>query len=436
MTQRDIFVVGAARTAIGTFGGSLKDVPNTQLATTAVKAAIERSGVAPAEVGHVVMGNVIPTDTRDAYLSRVAAVDAGCPIETPAFNVNRLCGSGLQAIVSAAQAIALGDCDIAIGAGSESMSRGPYFDTAARHGARMGDAQLIDYMIGILHDPWEKMHMGITAENVAARYGISREQQDRYGVRSQERADDVERLRRLVIVLIMVALFATLAAVSLWFRWQDEKGKAKAMAEDLKLIQEDTRSRNLASFIEQTAKSNFIEQMDKLAFKAYQSGDWEVALMGYDAAREMCQQIQDSYREAKIVRDIGRTFVKMKDYKQAIYYFSYALHLFEEKSPSGSEVGDVLISLVKACDYAGNKQICFRYLHKALEHFTNVKDWGNALTIAREALTFGDMNYTIEYFRNQLQRFCEMKDWGGVKGVEDLLIKLGKKNAIPTCERK
>ena len=137
MTQRDIFVVGAARTAIGTFGGSLKDVPNTQLATTAVKAAIERSGVAPAEVGHVVMGNVIPTDTRDAYLSRVAAVDAGCPIETPAFNVNRLCGSGLQAIVSAAQAIALGDCDVAIGAGSESMSRGPYFDTAARHGRRV-----------------------------------------------------------------------------------------------------------------------------------------------------------------------------------------------------------------------------------------------------------------------------------------------------------
>ena len=113
MTQRDIFVVGTARTAIGTFGGSLKDVPNTQLATTAVKAAIERSGVTPDAIGHVVMGNVIPTDVKDAYLSRVAAIDAGCPIETPAFNVNRLCGSGLQAIVSAAQAIALGDCDIA-----------------------------------------------------------------------------------------------------------------------------------------------------------------------------------------------------------------------------------------------------------------------------------------------------------------------------------
>ena len=188
MTQRDIFVVGTARTAIGTFGGALKDVPNTQLATTAVKAAIERSSIAPDAIGHVVMGNVIPTDVRDAYLSRVAAIDAGCPVETPAFNVNRLCGSGLQAIISAAQSIMLGDCDIAIGGGSESMSRGPYFDTSARYGARMGDAVLLDYMLGILHDPWEKMHMGITAENVAARYNISREQQDALAAQSHQRA--------------------------------------------------------------------------------------------------------------------------------------------------------------------------------------------------------------------------------------------------------
>ncbi|MDR0205393.1 MAG: acetyl-CoA C-acyltransferase family protein [Delftia acidovorans] len=188
MTPRDVFVVGTARTAIGTFGGSLKDVPNTQLATTAVKAAMERAGMAPDAVGHVVMGNVIPTDTKDAYLSRVAAIDAGCPIETPAFNVNRLCGSGLQAIVSAAQAIALGDCDVAIGGGSESMSRGPYFDQAARWGARMGDAKSIDYMLGILHDPWQKMHMGITAENVAERYHISREMQDELAAASHQRA--------------------------------------------------------------------------------------------------------------------------------------------------------------------------------------------------------------------------------------------------------
>ena len=188
MTIRDIFIVSTARTAIGTFGGSLKDVPNTQLATTVVRAAIARAGIAADAVGHVVMGNVIPTDTKDAYLARVAAIDAGCPIETPAFNVNRLCGSGLQAIISAAQAIALGDCDVAIGGGSESMSRGPYFDQAARYGARMGDAKSIDYMLGILHDPWQKMHMGITAENVAERYGISRQMQDELAVLSQQRA--------------------------------------------------------------------------------------------------------------------------------------------------------------------------------------------------------------------------------------------------------
>lgn len=186
--HKDVFIVGTARTAIGTFGGSLKDVPNSQLATTALRAALDRSGIPPDAVEHVVMGNVMPTEPRDAYLSRIAAIDAGCPVSTPAFNVNRLCGSGLQAIVSAAQAIALGDCNVVIGAGSESMSRGPYLDTAARYGARMGNGVLIDYMLGILHDPWEKTHMGITAENVAARYGISREQQDSLAWQSQTRA--------------------------------------------------------------------------------------------------------------------------------------------------------------------------------------------------------------------------------------------------------
>ncbi|MBP2228863.1 acetyl-CoA C-acetyltransferase [Azospirillum agricola] len=186
--QNDIVIVGAARTAIGGFGGSLKDVPLTKLATVAVKAALERSGAAPDAIGHLVMGNVIPTDTNDAYLSRVAAIDAGIPLETPAFNVNRLCGSGLQAIVSAAQAIALGDCDIAIGAGAESMSRGPYIVPTARWGTRLGDGGLVDYMNGILHDPWKKIHMGVTAENVAARYGIDRAAQDALAAESQRRA--------------------------------------------------------------------------------------------------------------------------------------------------------------------------------------------------------------------------------------------------------
>ncbi|KAA0573105.1 acetyl-CoA C-acyltransferase family protein [Azospirillum sp. B21] len=186
--QNDIVIVGAARTAIGGFGGTLKDVPLTQLATVAVKAALERSGAAADAIGHVVMGNVIPTETNDAYLSRVAAIDAGIPIEVPAFNVNRLCGSGLQAIVSAAQAIALGDCEIAIGGGAESMSRGPYFVPSARWGTRLGDGALVDYMNGILHDPWQKIHMGVTAENVAARYGIDREAQDALAAESQRRA--------------------------------------------------------------------------------------------------------------------------------------------------------------------------------------------------------------------------------------------------------
>ncbi len=188
MKQREVVVVGAARTAIGTFGGSLKDVPLTTLATTAVKAALLRSGVAPAEVGHVVMGNVIPTEPRDAYLSRIASIDAGIPQETPAYNVNRLCGSALQAIISAAQSILLGDCNVAIGAGAESMSRGPYLVPAARWGARMGDTQVLDYMSGILHDPWAKVHMGITAENVAERYGITRAMQDALAMESQKRA--------------------------------------------------------------------------------------------------------------------------------------------------------------------------------------------------------------------------------------------------------
>jgi acetyl-CoA C-acetyltransferase len=188
MTRRDILVVAAARTAIGSFGGSLKDVPLRQLATTAVRGALQRSGAAAAQVGQVVLGNVIPTEPADAYLSRVAAVDAGIPKDTPAYNVNRLCGSGLQAIVCAAQAIALGDTDFAVGGGAESMSRGPYLMTAGRWGIRMGDSQLHDGMTGILHDPWQKFHMGITAENVAERYGITRQMQDELALQSQQRA--------------------------------------------------------------------------------------------------------------------------------------------------------------------------------------------------------------------------------------------------------
>ncbi|MBC3438093.1 acetyl-CoA C-acyltransferase family protein [Pseudomonas sp. BW16M2] len=188
MSSKEIFVVSAVRSAIGSFGGSLKDLPLADLATQVTRAAIERSGVAAEQIGHVVMGNVIPTEPRDAYLGRVAAMNAGIPKETPAFSVNRLCGSGLQAIVSATQGLLLGDSDIALAAGAESMSRGPYLLPQARWGARMGDLQGIDYMVGILQDPFEHFHMGITAENVAAAHGISREMQDEVALTSQRRA--------------------------------------------------------------------------------------------------------------------------------------------------------------------------------------------------------------------------------------------------------
>lgn len=188
MSKLDVFVVGAARTAIGTFGGSLKEVAPTRLGAIAVKAALERSGVTGDAVGHVVMGQVVVTEPRDAYLSRVAAMEAGIAQETPAFNVNRLCGSGLQAIISAAQAIALGDAEIAVGGGAECMSRGAYLMPGARWGVRMGEAAMVDYMVGILHDPFHKIHMGVTAENVAARFGITREMQDACAAESHRRA--------------------------------------------------------------------------------------------------------------------------------------------------------------------------------------------------------------------------------------------------------
>ena len=188
MSSAEIYVVSAVRSASGGFGGSLKDLPLADLATAVTRAAIERAGVDAGQIGHMVMGSVIPTEPRDAYLARVAAMNAGIPKETPAFNVNRLCGSGLQAIVSAAQCLLLGDTDVALAAGAESMSRGPYLLPQARWGARMGDLQGIDYTVGVLQDPFEHFHMGITAENVSAKHGITREMQDALALTSQRRA--------------------------------------------------------------------------------------------------------------------------------------------------------------------------------------------------------------------------------------------------------
>jgi acetyl-CoA C-acetyltransferase len=186
--QRDVVVVSGVRTAIGGFGGSLKDIAPTELGARVVREALLRANVSGDEVGHVVFGNVVHTEPKDMYLARVAAINGGVAQHTPALTVNRLCGSGLQAIVSAAQSVLLGDADIAIGGGAENMSRAPYSMPAARFGQRMGDARLVDMMVGALNDPFQSIHMGVTAENVARKYEISREAQDALALESHRRA--------------------------------------------------------------------------------------------------------------------------------------------------------------------------------------------------------------------------------------------------------
>ncbi|ODT58955.1 MULTISPECIES: acetyl-CoA C-acyltransferase family protein [Paracoccus] len=188
MSASDIVILSGARTAIGTFGGSLAAIPPITLATTVTRAALERAGVAPDQIGQVVFGHVINTEPRDMYLSRVAMLEAGIPHTTPAMNVNRLCGSGAQAIVSAAQALMLGDADFAIAGGAESMSRSPYVVPSARFGAKMGDQAMLDMMTGALTCPMGTGHMGMTAENVAAEHDITRGQQDAFAMESQRRA--------------------------------------------------------------------------------------------------------------------------------------------------------------------------------------------------------------------------------------------------------
>ena len=189
MTElNDVVVLSGTRTAIGRYGGGLAGVPPCDMAATVVREAVRRSGVDPEDFGHAVFGNVIHTEPRDMYLSRVAAVNGGLPVTMPAFTVNRLCGSGLQAIVSAAQAIILGDAEVAVAGGAESMSRGPYWLPGMRWGQRMGDGKAIDAVVGALNDPWNSCHMGVTAENVAEDYGISREDQDALAVESHRRA--------------------------------------------------------------------------------------------------------------------------------------------------------------------------------------------------------------------------------------------------------
>ncbi len=185
---RDIVILGGARTAIGTFGGALAGTPPIDLATVAVRAALERAGVEAGQIGHVAFGHVINTEPRDMYLSRVAAKQASVPDTVPAMNVNRLCGSGVQAIVSVIQSLMLGDCDFGLAGGAENMSRSPFIIPDQRWGAKMGDVRTLDMMLGALNCPFGTGHMGVTAENVAAEHGITREAQDAFAMQSQERA--------------------------------------------------------------------------------------------------------------------------------------------------------------------------------------------------------------------------------------------------------
>ncbi len=200
----DIFIVAAVRTAIGTFGGALRQFSPGDLGSLVTREVLRRAAADPEAVGHVVFGQVIPTAPQDAYLARIATLGAGLSTAVPALTVNRLCGSGLQAIVSAAQAIALGDCDVAVGGGSEVMSRAPFFAPAVRWGQKLGDAVLVDALNGALTDPFEKILMGVTAENVAARYDIGRERQDALALESQRRAAEAIAQGRFVGQIVPV----------------------------------------------------------------------------------------------------------------------------------------------------------------------------------------------------------------------------------------
>jgi acetyl-CoA C-acetyltransferase len=187
-TTREVVVVSGVRTAIGDYGGALKDIPPTELAATAIREAVKRSKLDPKDVGACVLGNVIHTEARDMYFSRVAGLKGGLPEESSALTVNRLCGSGMQAIVSASQMILLGDVDVAVGGGAESMSRGGYLMPTLRWGQRMSDGNVVDMMVGALTDPFDTVHMGITAENIAEKWKIGREQQDEFSAESHRRA--------------------------------------------------------------------------------------------------------------------------------------------------------------------------------------------------------------------------------------------------------
>ncbi len=230
MSHREVVVLSAVRTPIGKFGGALKDIPPSELAAKVVCQSMQRSGLSPADIGHVVFGNVIHTDAKDMYLARVAALRGGLQVETPALTLNRLCGSGLQAIVTAADTIVHGDTDAAIGGGAESMSRAPYWLPAMRWGARLNDANAIDALVAALTDPFDEVHMGNTAENVARKWGITREDQDELAVESHRRALDAIEKGKFKSQIIPVELKSRSGST---FVTTDESPRTDATIENL-----------------------------------------------------------------------------------------------------------------------------------------------------------------------------------------------------------
>jgi acetyl-CoA C-acetyltransferase len=228
--QREVYIVSGVRTAIGDFGGSLKDIPPTELGAKVAREALSRASVSGDEVQHVVFGNVVHTESKDMYLSRVAAVNAGITQDAPALTLNRLCGSGLQAIVSAAQAVTLGDADIAVAGGAENMSRAGYLSSGMRWGARMGDTTMTDMMTAALHDPFENIHMGMTAENLAESHQITRGQQDELAVLSHQRAARAIKEGRFTSQILPVTLKTRKGETNFD---TDEHVRADVKAEDL-----------------------------------------------------------------------------------------------------------------------------------------------------------------------------------------------------------
>ena len=226
----DVFILSAVRTAIGSFGGALSGMGPIELAAHAARAAISRAGVDPAQIGQTVFGHVINTEPRDMYLSRVAAMNAGVSETTPALNVNRLCGSGAQAIVSAYQMLVLGDADFALAGGAECMSRAPYAMTSARFGQKMGDTKVLDMMTGALTCPFGTGHMGVTAENVAAQYSLSRADQDAFALQSQSRAAVAIAEGRFADQIVPVEIASRRGAVSFTVDEHPKATTAEALA--------------------------------------------------------------------------------------------------------------------------------------------------------------------------------------------------------------